>query len=574
MADIRLHAFRGKRPYVEAEHLLGLSDASDCDDVIFESGLLKGVDDDTVTVAADAGLAASETLYQYDTTDDWFSFDEDTDLVTATKTATDEVIMYTNDDAATEPRFTNAALIGVGPSIGAFRTLGLPAPTAAPTIARTGTEDAAPVYDTRSYVYTYVDSVSGMESAPSPSSTILTLDTVGQAVDVTTGTVAPTHPGTGVYNVDKKRIYRTVTGTATTAFQFVAEITLATALYNDSLDSLELGEELLTQDFEQPPATMQGVTAHPAGFFVGFDGNTMCFSEPGYYYAWPLKYRFEVEFPIVGISTIGGYVACMTQGVPYLISGTSPYNMVPRKLDAYYPCVSKRSIVNMGGYCVYAAEDALVQINTQGATPISKGLLTREQWQKADPSSIFGTRWRNLYLAVYPDTVIGSLTPAPHIDIWAPRALEVGITTVNRVYKSDFVKPSSGDTYFVNSANEIVNFAEQLTSTTAWSWVSKPIMFDTPVNFACMRTIGNFGGTVTIEQDETAQSTTGDSYSYTTPAMALATNTPIRLPAGIKYKGIRVTINGGAGDEIQEIHIATSIAELPGTAGDKNSGPR
>jgi hypothetical protein len=210
----------------------------------------------------------------------------------------------------------------------------------------------------------------------------------------------------------------------------------------------------------------------------------------------------------------------------------------------------------MGGYCVYAAEDALVQINSQGAFPISKGLLTRDQWQAAGPSNIFGTRWRNLYLAVYPT----------YIDIWAPQALAVGITTITQVYKSVFVKPSTGDTFFVNASNEIVNFAEQTTSSTTWEWVSKPIMLKTPVNYACMRAIGDFGGTVTIEQDETAQSTTGDTYSYTTPANALVNNTPIRLPSGIKYKGVRITINGGPGDEVQELHFATSVAELPGTS--------
>lgn len=686
MADIRLHSFRGKRPYVISEHLLGLSDASDCQDVIFESGLLKGIDDDIVEVAADSNLAVSRTLYQY-YTDAWYSFDADVDIVTATKSATDEVIMYTGfggdsapapetriitegtsgfytgysdgtgappvvgsidigtiytgaalrtvsmyglgptiqiiiagnlpsnflssieivgfetvtqaDDlvgytyngtdnqtewsfsiasvhwdgvgnsnviinygagapdvagSIAEPRFTNTTLIGAGPAVSAYRTLGITAPTVAPVAATNGALDPDPVYDTRSYVYTWVDSVSGMESAPSPTSNIITVDTVGQTVDLTISTTAPVD---GTYNIDKKRIYRTVTGTATTAFQFVAEVNLAaTNPVNDAADSLTLGEEIGTTDFERPPLTMQGVTAHPAGFFVGFDGSTMCFSEPGFFYAWPVKYRFELEFPIVGIATIGGYVAVMTEGVPYLISGTSPYNMVPRKLDAYYPCVSKRSIVEMGGYCIYAAEDALVQISPNGAVPVSRGILTREQWQNKTPSSIFGTRWRNLYLAVYPT----------YIDVWAPQAPEVGITTVNNVYKSTYVRPSTGDTFFVNTSNEIVNFSESLTSAATWSWKSKPFMFDRPVNFACMRAIGSFGGTITIEEDDTAPSVSGDAYSYTTPDNALINNTPIRLPSGIKYKGVRITINGGAGDEIQEVHLATSIAELPGTA--------
>ena len=551
MANLRLHAFRGKRPYVTTQHLLGLSDASDCDDVVFEAGLLRGIKDDVTVEAADAAFSASKTLYQYPDTGAWYTFTADTDIVTAAKTLTDEIIMYT--DGVNEPRMTNGTLIGVGPGIGAYRTLGITAPTVPPTAAITGSEDADPTLDTRTYIYSWVDSVSGMESAPSAASNIVTLDEIGQTATVTMSVTAPTD---GTYNVDTKRIYRTVTGTSTTEYLFVADVAIATANYADTLLAAETGEVINSLDWTRPPATMTGVTKHPAGFFVGFEGNTMCFSEPGYYYAWPTIYQFELEFPIVGIATIGGYIAVMTEGVPYLISGTTPYNMVPRKLDNYYPCVSKRSIVDMGGYCIYAADDSLVQISSAGAKAISKGILTRKQWQATTPSGIFGGRWRGLYLAIYPT----------YIYIWAPQSLEVGITEISAAYRSVHIDPATGDVFMVNTSNEIINFAENAnSSSTTWSWVSKPIMFGTPLNFACMRALGSFDGTITIAQDETGQSTTGDSYSYTTPSNALVNNTPIRLPAGIKYKGVRITVNGGAGDELHELHFATSMGELPGT---------
>jgi hypothetical protein len=549
MAVIRLNGFRGKRPYVTTEHLLGISDASDCDDVIFESGLLRGVKDDVVAETADANFASSVSLYRYPDTGDWFTFTVDTDIVTAARTSTDEIILYT--DGVNEPRMTNAALIGVGPTIGAYRTVGITAPTAAPSVVVSGSEDADPAIDTRTYVYTWVDDVSGMESAPSPVSNIVTMDEIGQTATVTMSTTAP------VDNVTTKRIYRTVTGTSTTEYLYVDEVSLATATYADTLLGSETGEAIITEEFDRPPTDMHGILKHPAGFFVGFSGNTICFSEPGYYYAWPTVYRIELEYPIVGIAAVGGYLAIMTEGVPYIAAGSSPYNMVPRKLDNFYPCVSKRSITDMGGYCVYAADDALVMVSGQGAVPISRGILTRKQWQAKTPTGMFGTRWRGLYLAVYPT----------YIDVWPPQALEVGISELSVTYKSDFVDPATGDVYMVNSSNEIINFAEDsTTSSTTWSWVSKPIMFNKPVNFACMRALGSFGGTVTIEEDDSAPSTATDAYSYTTPDNALVSNTPIRLPSGIRCKGVRVTINGGAGDELHELHIATSIAELPGTA--------
>lgn len=210
MADIRLSQFRGKRPYVKSEHLLGTSDASDCTGTIFESGLIRGVLDEVQEQAPDVAFANSVTLYRYPVNSNWYTWTVDVDIVTATQNATDETIMYTGDS---EPRITNNALIGAGPTVAAYRTVGITAPTVAPTATVTGSEDPAPEFDTRNYVYTWYDSVSGMESAPSPASNTVTLDTVGQAVDVGSSTTAPVD---GTYNVTHKRIYRTVTGTATT----------------------------------------------------------------------------------------------------------------------------------------------------------------------------------------------------------------------------------------------------------------------------------------------------------------------------------------------------------------------
>jgi hypothetical protein len=556
MADIRLANFKGKKPYLKSEHLLGTSEASNCTGTVFESGLIRGVNDEVQAQAPDVNFANSVTLYQYPVNSNWYTWTIDVDIATATKSATDEVIMYTGDG---EPRITTNALIGAGPTIGAYRTVGITAPTAAPTATKVGAEDADPSYDTRNYVYTWYDNVSGMESAPSPVSNTVTVDIIGQTVDVASSTTAPVD---GTYNVTHKRIYRAVTGTATTDYQFVAEITLATGTYNDALLGDALGEVIVTEDFERPPTTMKGIVSHPAGFFCGFDGNNLCFSEPGFYYSWPVKYKFEVEYPIVGIAVFGAYLAVMTEGIPYIVTGTTPANMIPRKLDEFLPCVSKRSIVDMGGRIVYAAEDALVEITGQGARKLSAGVYTRDQWKALAPVNMFGGRWRNLYMAVYPT----------YIELWHQRAGDVGITRLTYSYESVWIDPSNGDVYFTDSTNAIQHFAGGASSTSTWTWISKPFMFREPINFACMRALGTFTGTVTLDEDDTAPSDPDDVYTYTTPSTALQGNTPIRLPSGIRYKGLRLTINGASGDELHELHLATSIDELPGTEGQQAGG--
>ena len=103
-----------------------------------------------------------------------------------------------------------------------------------------GLVDQLPDFST-SYVYTFVSSY-GEEGPPSAASTVITTDdnaTITVSNLSTAGAKSNNNFGSGA---GTKRIYRSNTGSNTTAFQFVAEVAMATTSYDDTSKNDELAE--------------------------------------------------------------------------------------------------------------------------------------------------------------------------------------------------------------------------------------------------------------------------------------------------------------------------------------------
>ncbi|RMH38003.1 MAG: hypothetical protein D6694_12800 [Gammaproteobacteria bacterium] len=114
---------------------------------------------------------------------------------------------------------------GVGNTI---ERVGIPAPTSAPSLA---VGSATGLTGTFQYMYTWVNSTTGLESDWSPLGSITVSN---QKVDITLPTTAPAADG-----VDTKRLYRTFDNGS--LFYKVADIALATATYTDSTADADLG---------------------------------------------------------------------------------------------------------------------------------------------------------------------------------------------------------------------------------------------------------------------------------------------------------------------------------------------
>ena len=94
------------------------------------------------------------------------------------------------------------------------------------------------------------------------------------------------------------------------------------------------------------------------------------------------------EHKIVTMVAIGNSVAVLTEGFPWIFSGNSPDSMSGRNIESNQACVSKHSAVIINGAIIYASPDGLVQLTSERAIPLTDKVITREQEQSYEPSTI------------------------------------------------------------------------------------------------------------------------------------------------------------------------------------------
>lgn len=226
------------------------------------------------------------------------------------------------------------------------------------------------------YICTFVDSF-GHESVPSVPSTIVDIPTnLVFTVDLTF--VAENLPDTHVGDA-KRYIYRAAFDGSTSAWQYVGEVGLAATSWTDTVAFGAEAEELVSTDWSPPPALKQMVPV-ASGFVAGFHAHYLCYSETYLPHAWPEAYRFPLKFPIVGLKPTSNGLLVATTGKPYWAFGADPASAVPVEIDANYPCLSANSLVDMGGYVMYATHDGLVAVSGNEARIVSDQYIDRFTW--------------------------------------------------------------------------------------------------------------------------------------------------------------------------------------------------
>ena len=444
-------------------------------------------------------------------------------------------------------------------------------------------DDKSQVEYSTSYVYTFV-SAYGEEGPPSAASAVF--DKVdGQTVTVSNmSTSAGSGAGRTNTNITHKRIYRSNTGSNTTAFQFVAEVTLATTTYADSKDNSALAELIpstywigppneVTADY--PEGSMQGLTAMPNGIFAGFTGKRICFSEPYLPHAWPVAYRTTIEETIVGIKMAGQGLVVATEGTPYIVAGTDPQSMSLARVEAAQACLSKTSLVDMGSSVLYAGADGLVAVSGSQVEVVTEGLISPEQW-RADyyPSSLRGFLWEGRYVGLYTSgSNYGGF-------IFDPRGQQQNVlTTLSQTSTTDatggYTDPDDNELYLIvetGSGPRIQKFQGATTDKT-FTWKSKEYVPERPCSMGFLKihaeaypvvvkVYGNGSGTpfyhATIAASGSVYTVTGSTPSHG----AVTISEPVvRLPSGI-YSSYAVEIQSAK--VVNEVCIAESIDELKG----------
>lgn len=276
--------------------------------------------------------------------------------------------------------------------------------------------------DTRYYIYTYVTDWNE-ESAPSPVSERLEVD---QNDTVTVGITAPP----AERHIQKWRLYRSNSGSTSTAFQFVGEFDVSARTYEDAVKASDLLEPCPSVAWLEPPQKLRGLVGMPNGVMAGYFDNTVCFCEPYIPYAWPVEYQLTTEHPIVGLGVYGQTLFVGTTGRPYLISGADSASMSQIKTDSAQSCASARSIVSIAGGVVFASPDGLCLASNGGISLLTAQLFAREDWQKLDPTTMFASHHEDVYYLFYQGAGGGCLT----LDFAAKKLGRIDAGSVTAVY--------------------------------------------------------------------------------------------------------------------------------------------
>jgi hypothetical protein len=273
----------------------------------------------------------------------------------------------------------------------------------------------------RTYVYTYVNSL-GEEGPPSsPSTSVPIID--GQSVLLSGLSIPPTIG----YDITLMRIYRTNSTEAGTEYQFVSEINVSHT-YTDSTASLDLGEVISSTSFDPPPSEMQGITTMPNGMMVGFVGKQLYFCEPYHPHAWPAEYDQAVDYDIVGLASFGNSVAVLTEGWPYVMTGSHPRNINIRPVKVNQACLSKESIATDRDRVYYASPDGIIELGVNGIRNVTSDLMDKADWATYSPSTLVAEFYEGRYYGFYdyditsvPDVITaeisGTITDSDEADV-------------------------------------------------------------------------------------------------------------------------------------------------------------
>jgi hypothetical protein len=483
-------------------------------------------------------ITSIDTIYRFgqatnSDTNYWFIFPTIVDVVKgAIANDTEERTFYTD---GTLPKVTKSDLaVDSLPYPTNYYRLGIPAPTSAiiATVSGTASSDTA-VAETRIYTYTFVDGL-GQESAPATESNEVDVKP-GQLVTIQMGTVPA-----GPYAVTHKRIYRSVSGTSGTEFLLVAEVPAGTNAYDDSIDANGLGEVLPTLEHALLPDTAKGLCSGPNGMAAAHTEYDVYFCEPFKYYAWPEGYIQTVDYPIVGMAYFGTSLAVLTQGVPYIMSGTDPSSVSVEKLSVAYACLSKKSICAALGGVLYAAADGLVSIDYSGPKVLTDQLFTRRDWMALNPASMMVCVWDERIFMFYDTGVVkgGLILDSAN-----------GLTTTDIHATAAFTDPVTGS-LFLAVDDKIVKWDAGMEGT--YTWKSRQETLPIPQNFG-------WGQVLATTYPITANVYADGVLAHTE---TVASDLPFRLPSGFRARYWEIELVGKG--RVRAAALADSSAELQG----------
>jgi len=445
--------FRGIRPRV-APQLLNPEDAQDAENCNLKYGDLRPFFNES-DVGDLTDSTTYQTLYRY-LSAHWFVWTADVDIIPSPIAEDSESRRYYTGDGIPKKTNETLATTGAGDKPIGFYPWAVPTPLAALTGTPTGSGGSGDDRDTV-YVWT-IRTAWGEEGKPSPASSVVTalsgetVNLAGLTIEwqastayeegqwvvptvlgdyvykcVAAGTTGGTEPGAWGTTIDgdtsdgtvtwrcydkdilftgyaEKRIYRALTGETTGTYKYVASIGMATETYADSITDavVAIAASLTTADYDPPPDDLVGVFSMGA-FAVGFRSASkeVCFSEPYYPHAWPVKYRRNADDTAIACGGVGSTIIVATDGSPTVFYGSTPATMTQKRFPEVRPCLAKRGFVMFSQGAVWPTSQGLYFNDGSQGRIFTEKTIGRDEWADYYPSTMQSVEFEGGYLGVY-----------------------------------------------------------------------------------------------------------------------------------------------------------------------------
>lgn len=338
----------------------------------------------------------------------------------------------------------------------------------------------------------------------------------------------------------------------------------------DDFNFRSLFNPLRTDNYDPPPEDLQGLIVIQNSIMAGFVGNTLYFSEPGQFHAWPSTYVRTFEYPIVGLATTGADLLVLTEGYPYIVSGTDPAVMAQARLSARYPCLNRRSIVETGYGVVWSTHDGLAVFSRSIGTQLLTRLVhSSDTWNEAlDPSTVVGVSYKDTYIASHATAGIVFENDQKS----GPSFVDIDFAFTAAWYDVDDNK-----LYLVSGTNGDIYLWDDLTQpSSTMYWKSKTLKTTNFVNIGAARLIADYvpglgsslWNTVNTNWEATEELwDTPDPVTfklYVNKSLLLTTtcsdSSVFRLPTGYKSDTFEVQVEGIL--RVRAIHLGETPTSL------------
>lgn len=199
------------------------------------------------------------------------------------------------------------------------------------------------------YCYTYYSSLTGSESAPSGTASLLVREDTGA---VSVKLVGSTDP-----QVDKIRIYRF--GANYTDFVFLAEVENADQSYTDSAPIASLSADTIPTLFNLPAPTGLKYLMSSNAMLFGALEDKLYYSNVGDPFFWDSFSFIDFENTITGIGATPNGLLVFTKDKTFIVTGNSPSTLSKYLLSPAVGCVLHKSIQTMANTLVWLSKDGL-----------------------------------------------------------------------------------------------------------------------------------------------------------------------------------------------------------------------